>query len=948
MTGTRTSGAGRLLLTLAAALLLTLTLPLTARAGDGTFADGRYNFTVSVRFNATEVQLRQIEETFRRASHVLYDATDGQHQFGRITIVNNDGPRFTEDGCFTAPSEASNMAEYWIEPQAGRAHAPGRYGIHGQHVMLYFSSNFQQRAGADGDAYTIAHEHGHHAYDLGDEYSGPMVQGAECAAEADTPALNFCLMDNYFVRGGRCPDLNTCPGVYTLNEFCVVGNHDPDRDTFQEARHSASCWETIGRHLRHRAAPPQGLPVDDPPPAGTVEFPRVGGNLRVILVIDRSASMADNNRMTYAKAAAKTLVNLLRAGDTVGLVSYSSSATLDLPLARIASPDVNDPARASIKSAVDALTPSGGTFIADGLRTAVSHFAAQPERSANEVVILVSDGNNNTGDAPSSAIPALRQPPGVPVMALLVGPTLSGQMTLKNIAGQTGGKFFLVGEPENLERLMLITQAESSHAGLVSRGKARLAPGEVREFPAFIEAGARAATFGVAVQDGAADVTLSLRTPSGRTITAADAPPGSNVRYSEESFGKAFQVCAPEAGTWAVIVTNGGSARANVQAYAFSEQDGVELAVSAPLSLPTFPEVVELQASPTYRGERVVGAVVIGAAVRPDGSRIALTFHDDGLPEHGDAVADDGIYGARFSRYNANGTYTFDVQVTNFAGTTYAGESLFAFAPSNAKPVPQFTRISSATVVVSGVPAGIQEADLAVTATATPDPVLTGSNVVYTFNVTNNGPQTASAVKLTTNLPPQVALVSCVATGGGVCGGPPANPTVTFASLASGASQTVRLTAKVNCAVADGTQLAATATVSSQATDFEPGNNSATVAVRASNPPPVISGAAASPSALWPPNHKMVGVKVNYKVTDNCGPAVTRLSVSSNEPVNGTGDGDTAPDWEVVNDRLVRLRAERAGNGAGRTYTITITATDSAGQSSSRQVTVTVPKSQKK
>jgi uncharacterized repeat protein (TIGR01451 family) len=946
MLGTFASKAVRLLLTLAAATLLTPAL--TAYAGDGSFVEGRYNFTVSVRFNATEVQLRQIEVAFQNASRVLYDATDGQQQFGTITIVNNDGPKFTEDGCFTAPSEASLNAEYWIEPQGGRAYATfGHYGIHGEHITLYFTTDFQQLNGADGDAYTIAHEHAHHAYGVADEYADPTGQSAECAAEPDSPALNFCLMDNFFSRGGKC---TTCLGVYTLNEFCVAGNHDPDGDTAQQALHHESCWETISHHPRRAAAIPQGLPVEEPPPAGLVTFQRMGGSLRIMLVIDRSSSMADLGRMTYAKGAAKTFVDLLRVGDSVGLVSYSSSATLDAPLARIASPDMNDSARVSVKSAVDALIPNGGTFIADGLRTAVSHFVAQPQRSANEVVILISDGNNNTGDAPSSAIPALQQSPGVPVMALLVGEsaTLSGQMTLQNLATQTGGKFFLVNEPQNLERLMLITQAESSHAGLVARQDQTLLPGEVREFPAFIEAGARGAVFGVSILNGARNVTLSLRTPSGRIITAADALPGSNLRYTEEPFGKAFQVCAPEAGMWTIIVGNGGSAGAEVQAYAFSEQDGVELVVSAPQSLPTFPEVVELHASPTYRGERVVGALVTGAAVRPDSSRIALTFYDDGLAEHADAVAGDGIYSARFGRYNTNGTYTFDVQVANFLGTTYAGESLFAFAPSNAKPVPQFTRISSTTVVVSGVPAGIQEADLALTGSASPDPVVTGSNVVYTFNVTNKGPQTAAAVKLMVDLAPQTTLVSCAATGGGICGGSPANPTVTFASLAPGTSQTVWLTAKVDCAVGDGTQLSATAVVSSQAMDFEPGNNSATLTVRALNPPPVISGATADPSVLWAPNHKMVSVRVSYKITDNCGPVATRLSVVSNEPINGTGDGDTAPDWEVVDNHLLLLRAERAGNGSGRVYTITITATDSAGGSSTRNVIVIVPKSQNK
>jgi hypothetical protein len=108
-------------------------------------------------------------------------------------------------------------------------------------------------------------------------------------------------------------------------------------------------------------------------------------------------------------------------------------------------------------------------------------------------------------------------------------------------------------------------------------------------------------------------------------------------------------------------------------------------------------------------------------------------------------------------------------------------------------------------------------------------------------------------------------------------------------------------------------------------------------------------GASASPSTLWPPNHKMVEVTVNYSMADNCTPSAgltCTLSVTSNEPVNGTGDGDTAPDWEVIDARRVRLRAERAGNGQGRVYTITITCWDGAGNSASRQVTMSVPKNQ--
>jgi hypothetical protein len=96
---------------------------------------------------------------------------------------------------------------------------------------------------------------------------------------------------------------------------------------------------------------------------------------------------------------------------------------------------------------------------------------------------------------------------------------------------------------------------------------------------------------------------------------------------------------------------------------------------------------------------------------------------------------------------------------------------------------------------------------------------------------------------------------------------------------------------------------------------------------------------------LWPPNHKLVNVTVNYTVTDNCPlpPNSCTLSVTSNEPINGTADGNTSPDWIILDAHHVQLRAERAGKGNGRIYMITITCIDSAGNSSSRSVTVSVP-----
>jgi hypothetical protein len=112
--------------------------------------------------------------------------------------------------------------------------------------------------------------------------------------------------------------------------------------------------------------------------------------------------------------------------------------------------------------------------------------------------------------------------------------------------------------------------------------------------------------------------------------------------------------------------------------------------------------------------------------------------------------------------------------------------------------------------------------------------------------------------------------------------------------------------------------------------------------------PPGIASLAATPATLWPPNHTMRRISLAIVATDNCDTAVAcRVgSVSSNESENGLGDGDTAPDSEVIGDFATMLRAERSGTGSGRIYSVEMVCRDFSGNASTAQTTITVPRSQ--
>jgi len=106
---------------------------------------------------------------------------------------------------------------------------------------------------------------------------------------------------------------------------------------------------------------------------------------------------------------------------------------------------------------------------------------------------------------------------------------------------------------------------------------------------------------------------------------------------------------------------------------------------------------------------------------------------------------------------------------------------------------------------------------------------------------------------------------------------------------------------------------------------------------------------------MWPPNHQYPTFRVTDFVvspTDGCDTdlgagAVVIAQVTSDEPENSGGDGNTVNDIAIAPDcRSVQLRAERADGGNGRVYTITFRVVDASGNTTTATARVTVPQSQ--
>jgi hypothetical protein len=122
------------------------------------------------------------------------------------------------------------------------------------------------------------------------------------------------------------------------------------------------------------------------------------------------------------------------------------------------------------------------------------------------------------------------------------------------------------------------------------------------------------------------------------------------------------------------------------------------------------------------------------------------------------------------------------------------------------------------------------------------------------------------------------------------------------------------------------------------------------VVVRDTTPPSLTL--TLGPTTLWAPNHRLVPVQAAWDAGDVCDPApgVVLALATSSEPDDspGTGDGNTTGDIQNADigppDATVLLRAERSRDGPGRIYTLTYTAKDASGNTSSTLGIVTVPR----
>jgi Ca-activated chloride channel homolog len=201
-----------------------------------------------------------------------------------------------------------------------------------------------------------------------------------------------------------------------------------------------------------------------PTPPATLDNKTVA----ILLVIDRSGSMssaAENTRskegtpskLHFVKDAAEKLVDLMRDGDQLGVISFDHIARIEYPLTPLSREE-----RFVLKDRIRRIRPGGTTNVSDGLEQGYRQISKELYQTHHVKMVLLSDGKANNGiteiDDLCSIVNGYRNE-GLSISTIGVGVSYNS-FFMESIATSSGGMFYHLDSMNKLESI-LTTELET-------------------------------------------------------------------------------------------------------------------------------------------------------------------------------------------------------------------------------------------------------------------------------------------------------------------------------------------------------------------------------------------------------------------------------------------------------------------------------------------------------
>ncbi|MCL1906928.1 MAG: VWA domain-containing protein [Propionibacteriaceae bacterium] len=274
------------------------------------------------------------------------------------------------------------------------------------------------------------------------------------------------LLELGFMRPHRLWGLALVPallGIYLVWSMVKRSRVAQDRSALEVLFPKRSAWK---RHIAVVAAVATlaSLTLAWATPNGYVDVPV--DRATVFLVVDVSLSMDASDvhptRLKAAQEAVKEFVDDLPTGFNISLISFAATAVMLVP------PTAN---KSDVKHGIDGLKLRQSTAIGDGIYAALDGIALippdpdHPNDPAPVVIVLISDGETNTGRDSAEAAEAAKTM-GVPVFTIAYGtpegyimdgnqknPVPVNKEELRRIAQISGGKAYTAGSSTQLKEV---------------------------------------------------------------------------------------------------------------------------------------------------------------------------------------------------------------------------------------------------------------------------------------------------------------------------------------------------------------------------------------------------------------------------------------------------------------------------------------------------------------
>ena len=857
-------------------------------------------------------------------TRVLYDLYDSNRDAGDEVAYGDQALWGAVTGA--RPTRLSAFYTAFVDRVGG---APGEASEIGR---VFAEHGVAPDPTAPADGATLAFD-GSVKLDWDEQGGGPSYRNDEFVIEYLDTSLQNVL--------GRSETLSAPPHAPTVDEIeAACTGPDGWRD--------AVAWRVLGAATAEVRTPAgdryyvSETREADCPPSKAVAY-----------VIDRSGSMG-GSPLTNAKSAAVRGAISTALGDELAMVAFSSGASVPFRLRRMG--DSID--RFAAAGSISGISATGSTSIGSGLQAA--YYELRRSQSDDRSYVLLSDGEENRAPYARDVLPLFQslQREGTPPLASAGGGpkgpgeaggsvarsgvrhriytvaygTASDEQLMAEIASATGGRFFYAPDRNDPVALARVFEAIQSEIDGTERLAERSGTAGVTGAHAFL-VGSDAASITVkALWDPAyGALTLAVADAAGQPVLAPQTT-GPGIAY--------VTLSAPAPGTWSAEVTGPAApyalvvsatstvglrvalgdgpfdTRSTVPVRAVLTDGGLPLTGATVRAVVTPPSALARAFQKAARDAEAAGTVweeggrsaLLDALPKPEASAAraghgaaaragvadTLVLYDDGA--HNDGAAGDGVYGAGY-RPGGSGSYTVTVTATGQASSgPFAREGFAAFfvdlASGNAPP----TADAGADRVAECSAADGTPVLLDGSASFDPD----GDALRFTWSV-----------------------------DGAVVAGPSLDPTAVV-PLALG-----------------------THAVTLLVEDDRGGSADTTIAVTVEDTTAPTLSVGAAPLEVWPPNHQMVSVALDglgLTATDACDAAVSAtravvVAVTSDEADDGDGDGSTTGDVAVPACRVAAVRAERAGGGNGRVYTLRLGLADAAGNVGEATYEVAVPKS---